>query len=111
MTVSDSIRQRVRAQAKNRCVYCLSRQELVLSVLEIEHIIPSGAGGTDDEENLWLACRSCNPAKGIQTQALDPLTNQNVKLFNLAVNRGMSILLGASQPRRFLGGHQPDGLR
>ena len=82
MTISDSTRQRVRAQAKNRCGYCLSRQELVLSVLEIEHIIPSGAGGTDDEENLWLACRSCNLAKGMQTQALDPLTNQIAKLFD-----------------------------
>ena len=62
MSIPDSVRERVRAQARNRCGYCLSRQELVLGVLEIDHIIPTGAGGLDDEENLWLACRACNLA-------------------------------------------------
>lgn len=82
MTVPDSIRERVRIQAQNRCRYCLSRQELVLSVLEIDHIIPVGAGGIDDEENLWLACRACNMAKGMQAEAVDPTTGRSVALFD-----------------------------
>lgn len=32
---------------------------------EIEHVKPRAAGGTDDLENLALAHRSCNRAKGI----------------------------------------------
>jgi 5-methylcytosine-specific restriction endonuclease McrA len=54
----------------------------VLGPLEIEHIIPKAAAGTDNEENLWLACRLCNNFKGIQTHAKDPLTNRKTKLFN-----------------------------
>jgi hypothetical protein len=51
-------------------------------MLEIEHIIPKSKGGTDDEENLWLACRSCNLFKSDQTHGRDPLTGRRVRLFN-----------------------------
>ncbi|EDX77729.1 hypothetical protein MC7420_3053 [Coleofasciculus chthonoplastes PCC 7420] len=50
--------------------------------MEIEHIIPKAKGGTDEEDNLWLACRLCNSYKGIQSDAEDPLTGKRVKLFN-----------------------------
>lgn len=51
-------------------------------LLEIEHILPTAEGGTDDEENLWLACRLCNGYKGVQTKAIDPKTNEGISLFN-----------------------------
>jgi hypothetical protein len=37
--VPEAVQARVRAQAGHRCGYCLSRQQLVLGLLEIEHII------------------------------------------------------------------------
>lgn len=80
--ISEPVRARVRADAQNRCGYCLSLQKYVLGILEIEHIIPKAADGSDDESNLWLACRLCNSYKGAQTQAKDPITNRSVKLFN-----------------------------
>ncbi|MBD2438463.1 HNH endonuclease [Nostoc sp. FACHB-110] len=80
--ISEEIRARIRTQANNQCGYCLSLQKYVLGILEIEHIIPKAVGGSDDEENLWLACRLCNSYKGIQTDARDPVTNHKVKLFN-----------------------------
>ncbi|WP_416675394.1 HNH endonuclease [Egbenema bharatensis] len=40
-----------------------------MGVLEIEYIIPKAVGGSDDEENLWLACRLWNSYKGVQTHA------------------------------------------
>ena len=49
--LSEEIRQRVREQAGNRCGYCLSSQHLVLGTLEIEHLIPRGRGGSDEEDN------------------------------------------------------------
>ena len=49
---------------------------------EIEHIIPTARGGTNDEDNLWLACRLCNNYKETQTQGQDPVSNQLVQLFN-----------------------------
>jgi hypothetical protein len=80
--ISEEVRARVREHANNQCGYCLSLQKYVLGVLEIEHIIPKAAGGTDDEENLWLACRLCNSYKGTQIQAKDPITNRQARLFN-----------------------------
>jgi HNH endonuclease len=80
--ISEQVRIQVRSQAKNQCGYCRSLQKYVLGVLEIEHIIPKAAGGSDNEENLWLACRLCNVYKGAKTHAIDPVTNRKVKLFN-----------------------------
>jgi hypothetical protein len=80
--ISEEVRQRVRSQAKNRCGYCQCMQKYVLGILEIDHTIPRAAGGSDDEENLWLACRLCNSYKGIQTHGRDPITHRKVKLFN-----------------------------
>jgi hypothetical protein len=80
--ISDELRQRVREQAGDRCGYCLSAQQYVMGQLEIEHIIPSSRGGTDDEINLWLACRLCNSYKSDQIEAVDPQTSQSVRLFN-----------------------------
>lgn len=80
--ISEELKARVRTQAKNQCGYCRSLQKYVLGMLEIEHIIPKAKRGTDDEDNLWLACRLCNNFKGTQTHAKDPVTGHEVKLFN-----------------------------
>lgn len=76
------MRARIRSQAGERCGYCLSPQRLVLGWLEIEHIVPTASGGSNEEENLWLGCRMCNNFKGTQTEALDPETGQLVRLFD-----------------------------
>ena len=80
--ISDKLRERVREQAGNRCGYCRGHQMYILATLEIEHIIPTAAGGLDDEENLWLACPLCNGFKGVQTHASDPITGRRNRLFN-----------------------------
>ena len=41
-------------------------QEIYPLPLEIEHLHPKAAGGTDEEENLWLACRVCNKFKKLK---------------------------------------------
>jgi HNH endonuclease len=77
-----SLRAQVAAQARYRCGYCLT-QEVVSGIpLTLEHIIPRALGGADTEENLWLSCRLCNEAKGVQTEATDPDTEALVPLFN-----------------------------
>ncbi len=76
------VEQRVRHAAKNRCGYCLSPQHLVMARLEIEHILPVAHGGTDREENLWLACPLCNRFKGDKVTAIDPVTGASVKLYD-----------------------------
>jgi hypothetical protein len=74
--------ERIRQESKNRCGYCLGQQRYILGILEIEHIYPKALGGSDDDENLWLACRMCNSHKADQTTGFDPITNDPISLFN-----------------------------
>ena len=101
-SIPESLRQRVRASAKERCGYCLSPQRLVLGWLEIEHIVPKARGGTDDEQNLWLACRLCNNWKSDQTEALDPESNQTVPWLTPAGSNDPNTSLGATTVRASL---------
>jgi hypothetical protein len=80
--LTEELRARVRQQAGDRCGYCLSPQHLVMGMLEIEHIVPRSLGGTDVEENLWLACRLCNNSKSNHIRGLDPQTGNLVPLFH-----------------------------
>ena len=80
--IPQAIESKIRLRARNRCGYCLSPQHLLMWELEIEHIIPRAKGGTNEEWNLWIACRACNHYKGIQVRAYDPRTRRSVSLFN-----------------------------
>lgn len=81
-SITEEVRKRVREAASHRCGYCLSHQDYVPWVLEIEHIVPLAKSGSDNEENLWLACHTCNLYKGSKTHGQDPLTGHRVRLFN-----------------------------
>jgi hypothetical protein len=80
--VSEITRQRVRKRAGNRCEYCLSHQDYIMGRLQIDHVYPVAKGGENTEENLCLACELCNQYKWTKTEELDPMTNENVTLFN-----------------------------
>lgn len=45
-----------------RCVYCEATTKLV-----VDHMTPVCLGGTDDQDNLALACRACNSGKAGRT--------------------------------------------
>lgn len=45
------------------CVYCGKTNTL----LEVEHLVPKGRGGSDRVSNLTIACHDCNQKKGNQT--------------------------------------------
>jgi len=78
----ETIRQRVRKRAGNRCEYCLSHQDYVMGRLQIDHVQPVVQGGTDDEDNLCLACELCNQAKWTKTHGIDYETGQYISLFH-----------------------------
>ena len=77
--IAAAVRIRVRKAARDRCGYCLSPQQYVMGILEIEHIIPRVQGGSDDESNLWLACSLCNRYKGAQTTGKAWFLNRTFK--------------------------------
>lgn len=80
--ISEATRQRARERANNRCEYCLSHQDYVMGRLQIDHVQPMAKGGSDDEDNLCLACELCNQHKWTKTHGLDPQTGQYLALFN-----------------------------
>jgi hypothetical protein len=85
--ISKALRRRVAAQARHRCGYCLTSQRISGAQMHIEHIVPLSRGGASDETNLWLACAWCNSYKGDKTHALDPVTGEDVPLFNPRTQR------------------------
>lgn len=72
----------VSRRAAHRCEYCHAPEVLSTLEFEVEHIRPKAKGGTDDEDNLALACRSCNIHKGPHETGFDKVTQSNVRLFN-----------------------------
>lgn len=80
--IPAAVRARLRIEAHDRCGYCQTQQALAYGPLEVDHITPVAAGGTDDIDNLWLACRPCNQYKGRQVIGRDPESGQPAHLFN-----------------------------
>lgn len=80
--ISETLRDKVAKTAGYRCGYCLTAQEYTAMPVHVEHIIPLVAGGSSEEDNLWLACPLCNGYKGIQTHHPDPITGDIVALYD-----------------------------
>ncbi|MEZ4662735.1 MAG: HNH endonuclease signature motif containing protein [Caldilineaceae bacterium] len=80
--ISPKLRQQIALQSRYRCGYCLTSQLIVGPLLEIDHIIPESRGGSSEEDNLVLACPVCNSHKGVQIDAVDPITQTRVRLYN-----------------------------
>jgi hypothetical protein len=81
--MDSSTRELVRRRAGNRCEYCgLHQDESPLATLHIEHVIPRKHGGTDNPDNLALACIDCNLRKGPNLAGLDPMTGELTELFH-----------------------------
>ena len=80
--IPNKLRERVAQQARYRCGYCLSSEQVVGLSMEIDHLIPQALGGPTLEENLWLACPACNAFKGHRISGRDPESGQQVRLFN-----------------------------
>jgi hypothetical protein len=75
-------RDLVRRRAGERCEYCRLRQEHSELVHHIEHIVAKQHGGSDDPDNLALACHRCNLQKGPNLTGIDPRTEEVVPLFH-----------------------------
>jgi len=78
-----STRLKVRQRAGNRCEYCrLRQQDEEENPFHTEHIIAKQHGGSDDLENLSLACSQCNAIKGPNLSSIDPDTGLLTRLFH-----------------------------
>jgi hypothetical protein len=50
--------------------------------LQVDHVQPVAKGGSDDFENLCLACELCNQYKWTKVDGADPVTHEISILFN-----------------------------
>jgi hypothetical protein len=81
--VTPFLREMVRRRAGDRCEYCRLPQHALPDItFHVEHIVAIQHGGTDDTENLGLACDRCNSHKGTNLTAIDPLTKNIVRVFD-----------------------------
>lgn len=85
--IPESLRLVVAEQARYRCGYCQTAQSVSGIKLHVEHILPVSLDGQTIESNLWLACAMCNDYKGAQTHAIDPISREQVSLFNPRTQR------------------------
>lgn len=82
MAVSASNRRVVRERAQLHCEYCHADERWQFIRFTIDHVLPQSAGGSDDVDNLALACRNCNERRGNRSEGRDPETGQVVPIFN-----------------------------
>ncbi len=72
----------VAERAVHQCEYCRAPEAVFNFPFEVEHIVPPGRGGSDDESNWALSCRSCNLHKSAHLEAVDPLGGTLVPLYH-----------------------------
>ena len=75
-------RRFVRERAGERCEYCRLHQRNTELLHHIEHVIARQHGGSDDVDNLALACHRCNLHKGPNLSGVDPVTGGVETLFH-----------------------------
>ena len=84
--MDESTREFVRNRSNGRCEYCGNPQQFFTQLFHIEHIVAASHGGTDETDNLALACRRCNMHKGPNLSGIDPATGNLTRLFNPRVD-------------------------
>ncbi|MGI8502654.1 MAG: HNH endonuclease [Hassallia sp.] len=82
MTIDENTREFVRKRANYLCEYCHSPERICTTRFTIDHLIPKSLGGSDEPDNLALACRRCNERRYNFLAGFDPETQATVALFN-----------------------------
>ena len=81
-TLSNVQKQAVAGRARHCCEYCLSQLRFSPDPFSVEHIVPLAQGGSDQLDNLALACQGCNSHKYTTTESLDPASGLRTPLFH-----------------------------
>jgi HNH endonuclease len=92
LPVSSKIRKAVEQRANYKCEYCCIHQDDMFLSFELDHVIPLKHRGTNDFENLALACPHCNQHKGSDFATLSG--EEIVRLFNPRTDRWSDHFVG-----------------
>lgn len=80
--IPESTQATVRSNAKSLCEYCHASEQWQYVRFTIDHVIPIDDGGSNEVNNLALACFHCNRRKWNRQFAMDSASKQSVPLFN-----------------------------
>jgi hypothetical protein len=80
--IPPAIRDLARQRAGGKCEYCHTLERWQYVPFTVDHVIPLSEGGSDDPNNLALACFHCNRRKANRLTASDPDSGVQVSLFN-----------------------------
>lgn len=91
MSISQSLRQKVRQRANFLCEYCQVSETDSGGELTVDHYQPQSGNGSDEEINLVYCCFRCNSYKGDywhiptnQTRVFNPRTDSRDEHFWLS---------------------------
>lgn len=94
--ISARLREEVKHRAlDSRCEYCYSTETVSKYSFQVDHIIPTRHGGSDELPNLAWACFNCNNNKGtdiatyedgILTPLFNPRTQKWIDHFEVKNN-------------------------
>lgn len=82
MMIDDATKEIVRRRANYLCEYCHSPERISTTRFTVDHLIPKSIGGSDELNNLALACRRCNERRYNFVAGYDSETKAIVLLFN-----------------------------
>ncbi|MBI4785003.1 MAG: HNH endonuclease [Oscillatoriophycideae cyanobacterium NC_groundwater_1537_Pr4_S-0.65um_50_18] len=82
MPISNEVKRAIRERANYVCEYCHSSERLSANRFTADHVIPKSLGGSDEIDNLALACRRCNERRYNFVAGVDPETHAIVPIFN-----------------------------
>ena len=82
MSLPQARRRQVHERAGGCCEYCRLPSADATAAFHVDHFIPIKHGGTDEVDNLCLACFDCNMYKSHDLTGFDPDTGEITALFN-----------------------------
>ena len=100
--IPDPLRELVYERARHRCEYCQTQARIVVE-MHVDHIVPQAAGGQTTSDNLCLSCATCNNRKRDHQSAIDPQTNETVRLFNPRVDTWIAHFRWSDNGERVIG--------
>ncbi len=75
-------RSLIAERANGYCEYCKTHISFSPDTFHLDHFKPLSKGGSDDLENIILACGGCNERKSDFTKFIDTITSEETLLFN-----------------------------
>ena len=101
--IRPAIRNFVRQRAGGLCEYCHTSERWQYVPFTMDHVIPLSRGGTDEPDNLALSCFHCNRRKADRTMAVDPVSGEEVPLYNPRVDNWQNHFIWSNDGLQIVG--------